>query len=318
MARIGTVLCPIETPIWSRRGVALAARIASTFGARVVLHHDLTTSAPEFLGMGWMEAAERRGSDEAEVVATKELFREILATLPKGLPAEERVTRGGRAASICGLARTLPAELVVMATHDRIDPERESLTERILDGAPCPVLVTHCPAGPNDCPDPLVLHPDERIPAVVPVDFSPHSLAALRYAFDLVVPLHLDLCVVEIEGTLLLEDLRHASDPGVDGHRRQRVLEHREKLASLVPAELANRVRCEVRLGHPVPEILESVAATGAGLVVMGTHGQGLLRRLWHEPTSSSVLREAGCPVWFVPIGSEVAVTPLAAMVAAQ
>lgn len=302
--RIDTILCPVEVPRVSCRALALARRLAGVFGSRLVLHHDVASAAPEFLANSWMDAAERAPHLRSEEERAVRALDELLASLPNDLRAQGRVTHGPRAPAIRGLARQLPADLIVTATHGRTDPEHASLTERLLEDPPCPILSTHIGDEVSDPPDPLATPATGRAIAVVPVDFSPHALGAVRYAFDLAGPLGLDVHLLEVESRFSWEDVKHFGDEGLRGHRDRRVQESRWRLEALVPPETAGKIRCEVSVGGTVSTICEYVRGTGASLVVLGTHDKGPFVRMLTGTTSCSVLREVGCPVWFVPEGT--------------
>ena len=56
----------------------------------------------------------------------------------------------------------------------------------------------------------------------------------------------------------------------------------------------------EVRIGHPVLEILSKVEESGADLLVMGTHGGSPLEEFLLGKVAEKVVREATCPVLLV------------------
>jgi nucleotide-binding universal stress UspA family protein len=55
-----------------------------------------------------------------------------------------------------------------------------------------------------------------------------------------------------------------------------------------------------LRKGYPVEGICEAAEDTGAGLIVIGAHGWGRLKRLFLGSVSSGVLQHASCPVLVV------------------
>lgn len=66
----------------------------------------------------------------------------------------------------------------------------------------------------------------------------------------------------------------------------------------------AGSARQHVAIGTPAHEICRYVEHHGIDLVVMGTHGEGILRRLVHGSVSKSVVEGAACPVLLVPVRS--------------
>jgi hypothetical protein len=74
------------------RQVAMAAELSRVFGARLILHHNLTTT-PLGAGVGWMYASEVSrdfaGEDEVET-----RLQHVIEQLPAGVAASACVTRG--------------------------------------------------------------------------------------------------------------------------------------------------------------------------------------------------------------------------------
>lgn len=68
-------------------------------------------------------------------------------------------------------------------------------------------------------------------------------------------------------------------------------------LESLRPQDPATRVERLLVEGDPVEEILHTATATGADLIVVGTHGRGGLGRLVLGSVAEQILRRASCPV---------------------
>jgi nucleotide-binding universal stress UspA family protein len=73
----------------------------------------------------------------------------------------------------------------------------------------------------------------------------------------------------------------------------------RQRVADAIPADA--RQWCEVvervETGRSYQEILRVAAEDGAGLIVMGVHGHGVVDRLFFGSTTQHVVREATCPV---------------------
>ena len=53
--------------------------------------------------------------------------------------------------------------------------------------------------------------------------------------------------------------------------------------------------------GYPVEKIIEEATRQNADLIVMGSHGHGLLRSLLVGSVTEGVMRNASCPVLVVP-----------------
>jgi universal stress protein A len=273
---IRTVLCPIDFTPLSKRAVDLAVAACRRFGARLVLEHNLDSRPPAFLSVTWMWTEDHGLADETKDHQAEHLLRQLLARLPADLPREAKLTRGPVDIGLLEVAHLLPADLIVMGSHGGSRPEHQSLTEKILDRAPCPVLTL------TENSKVEFLETTEAIPTLVPVDFSAHSRAAVREALTLLECLPLALHVIHVK--------RPPLDPG-DGRR----------LEALVPESLRSLVRFHLREGDPAQQILEAARDLGAKLILMGCHRKGVLGRFFRGATAPGILHAATCPVWFVP-----------------
>jgi len=105
--------------------------------------------------------------------------------------------------------------------------------------------------------------------------------------------------------------------PGGDGDSRgPNVPTEAEVLRQLLHEAVA-KLPAEVRAlpvfirGEPANELVKATAA-GVDLLVLGGRGGGPLRRLLHHSVTSTVVREASCPVMISPTGVK---APTAALV---
>jgi nucleotide-binding universal stress UspA family protein len=71
-------------------------------------------------------------------------------------------------------------------------------------------------------------------------------------------------------------------------------------------------IKREWQHGHPVSGILDFAAENGCDLIVMGTHGRGVLSHILLGSVAERVVRKAKCPVLTVPptVAHEVAFDP--------
>lgn len=137
---------------------------------------------------------------------------------------------------------------------------------------------------------------------LVPVDFSPVTERVVRAAGEL---------AAELKGKVVL--LHVASpDPEFVGyetgpqsvrdsvarhlHDEHLALKDLEKLAAV-----AGGVSSFLVQGMTVEKIISEAARHKADLIVMGSHGHGMLRHLLVGSVTEGVLREASCPVVIVP-----------------
>ena len=83
--------------------------------------------------------------------------------------------------------------------------------------------------------------------------------------------------------------------------------EHEKEAQQLLEAEVerikgagATVAQAHLRMGRADEEIVDLAQSIGAGLIVMGSRGQGRLRRALVGSVSESVVRHAHCPVTVV------------------
>jgi len=77
----------------------------------------------------------------------------------------------------------------------------------------------------------------------------------------------------------------------------QRSLEQARDAAGLA----AGRTALVIAMGDPAHEIVASARSLRADVIVMGTHGHGVVARLVMGSVADKVLRHADCPVLIVP-----------------
>lgn len=293
------VLCPVDFTEASERSLPVALRVARRYGARLVLQHDVIGVPPANMGMVWMYQADEREHIEALEAESSARMKELLASLPSDVSIEARLTRGPRTGCILQLARELPATLLIMATHGAKNEEHSWVTERVVEEAPCPVLALRSDLPEGERPEDHIFA-DEELTAVVPVDFSAHSRKALASAFDMARKTSMRLHLLHIEPQKSWDDIRHMLEMPLTRHRQMRLDESDGRLKALVPEDLADKVTCEVRLGQASHEALIEARNRRAHLVVMGVHEKDALQKWLFGATSSRILRESPCPVWFV------------------
>jgi len=219
--------------------------------------------------------AERRGIAVTTRVAT-------------GIPSEEVITA----------ARAEDSDLIVVGTRGKTGLAHillGSTAERVIRGAPCPVLTVR--TEPADAEDngtlsrPVTL---ERI--LVPVDFSDCSLDALEYAV---------VVAQQAKASLMLLHVLEPVSYGLDfsfGDSQTREQERKiwtKRLEELVSSHQHSHVPMEslLRGGSPADSILDSSGTLPCDLIVMGTHGRRGISRSLSGSVAEAVLRKALCPV---------------------
>jgi nucleotide-binding universal stress UspA family protein len=299
---IRRILCPTDFSPVSERGIELAAQVASRFHAQLTLQHNLDPLSPMYIASVEMLPQsivdlEQEREDQAE-----ERLKEILSGLRPELAPQGRITSGQPHAAILSLARSLPADLIVMGTHGRSGLGHlfvGSVTERVVGQAPCPVLTLR-DSEQLAAFRPLTTGSDIQ-PVLVPIDFSAHSIHTFEYALQTFARLPVALTLLHVVEPVTSHDLRSATHFNVPEFLQMRVHEARERLEGLIPANVDRPVRVEVRLGSAIEEIPRCARDSDARFVVMGSHHKGIVDQFIFGATSKAVLRTSPCPVWIVP-----------------
>ena len=234
---------------------------------------------------------------EAEVALEAQCIR----ALPPGVsPASREVRIYAAHRAILERAGAVGAELVVLGPHRRravADALLGSTADRVLRQAPVPCLVVR---GELALSLRRVVAPfDLSEPARGALDVAVAWCGALgRHDADASVPA-VELRVVHVVPRFLVApDLPF--DRAVVGPQLHEAVQGALERAgaAAAPAEVGE----ELLFGDSAAEaITEFAERQAAGLVVMGTHGYGAVKRLLLGGVASGVARAAPCPVLLVP-----------------
>jgi nucleotide-binding universal stress UspA family protein len=263
----------------AEREFQMAVHVCEALGARLVLHHNVSAVSAAFSkAWEWDQSHQR---DEPTAADAERRLETLMKRLPRGVTAEAALTHGPLAAVLLALAEKLPADLLVLGTHGWSNEDHASITERIIEQTPCPVLTIRDSGAARA----FRLTSEPGLPGprvVVPTDFSPSGTRAVEFAIDVARQLPIDLHLVHISPT---PDI----DPALG------------TLVNLVPPELKSRTQCHVRVGTTLDELDTLLGELRPELIVMGTHARGFWRRLFTRDNARQVLHAANCPVCFVP-----------------
>ena len=127
---------------------------------------------------------------------------------------------------------------------------------------------------------------------LVPVDFSPYSMAALETACDLATRFQARLDVLTV-----VEPLPPSADMMLLNTFETVTQQSRDELANLVIPNASLNVRKVVRIGYPAQVITDYAALEKIDLIVVGTHGRTGLSHLLMGSVAERVVRTAPCPV---------------------
>jgi nucleotide-binding universal stress UspA family protein len=134
----------------------------------------------------------------------------------------------------------------------------------------------------------------------VATDGSREAELAVTTAADLAKSTDSQLHVIHVgEVPLVYHPERHAYRAEYEEHEKeaQRLLEAQ---VERIEGASATEAQAHLRMGRADEEIVELAQSIDAGLIVMGSRGQGRLRRALVGSVSESVVRHAHCPVTIV------------------
>jgi nucleotide-binding universal stress UspA family protein len=291
MIALRTVLCPVDFSPATPRQVDVAADLCRAFGARLVLHHNLL-SMGTVASVGWMYHADHPPASPEQVEAR---LREHLARISDGLETEARITQGPSSQTVLREIEAVDADLIVLSTHGKAADDHASVTEQVLASAGRSVLVLHDERVEHHTPH-FASGAGEQQTVLAPTDLTPESHAAVQMAVDLARRLNVELHLVHL---LPVGSHKRSDYEGLAAQARQ-------ELVALIPDDLASRVRLHIEDGDAAKGIVRVAEAIGADCIVMGEHTRAPFRRWLSKDTSRAVLREAPCPVWYIPGGSHV------------
>jgi nucleotide-binding universal stress UspA family protein len=133
-----------------------------------------------------------------------------------------------------------------------------------------------------------------------PVDFSPHSALALRYAAALADMAGATLTVVWVQDVMLTQAAAvYTLDPKGDDARA----ELNAFVAEALPPGISRPSAMDlvVTVGTAERDILKIARTRRADLIVMGTHGLSGYQKMFFGSTTERVLRHTSIPVLAVP-----------------
>lgn len=148
---------------------------------------------------------------------------------------------------------------------------------------------------------------DKKHPVLVPIDFSPHSEAALEFAMRLAEAMKLPIIVLHVVHDPGESPGFYAGQGEGRGVKRmedvasEMLIEFMEKFTANHPTSNAiKHASTMLRVGLPVTRILEAVQAVGASMVVMGSLGRTGLQHMLIGSKAEQVVRLCPVPVAIV------------------
>lgn len=290
MTRIASILAATDLSAPARHAAARAALLAAETGARFGLAHVVSHGGLDALralvsgeGEAWIERLLAEARRE-----TGELGAELARRYQVG--ADVHVVVGAVLAEIAAQVDAIDADLLVMGARGA-GFLREfmlgSTTERMLRKLARPLLVVRQ----------IAHEPYRRV--LVPVDFSPRSLASLRLAravapqADLIL---LHAFEVPFEGKLRVAGV---DEDALSGLRIAAKREATERMNALIADAGLDEmlVRRIVLHGEPTTLILEQEQEQDCDLIVIGKRGQGMLEDMLLGSVTRHVLARTDADV---------------------
>ena len=304
-ADIKTILVPIDFSKSSAPAIQVAKDLARRFSASIHLVHvheffypmDLLAPVPMSVATFRDDAATRR-IRRLKILAKRNDLAAENCHFMTGVPTFHE---------ICSLARRIAADLIVMPTHGYTGLAHllgGSTAERIVQHAPCPVLVARGASSGKinrATIDGNALRSIDTI--LVPVDFSEASFQAIEYAIEFADRVAARLIVfhaVNLAESFTVNGYGMYDVEALEEAARRDAESQMQKFVGLAKF---HRVQFEtvVRIAPAVSEISALAQERDVDLIITATHGRTGLKHLLMGSIAEHVVRHAPRPVLVVP-----------------
>lgn len=290
--KIERILYPTDFSETARQALTHALFLAEEYGAELhLLHavvlHEYDPNDPEHQFPEPKELLRRMFE-----VADSEMSTLLERHEGKALRVHEAKRKGFAAGEvILDYAAEIDADLIVMGTHGRRAAARlllGSVATEVVRGAKCPVLTL------GNQEEPRSIEAFERI--LVPVDFSEHSQAAVRYAEELAGRYDAGLQLLHV---VEVPTYPYFYVPPEEDYIESRKDQAAQALNDLAGEVLTSSVPCATHVvnGRSASEIVAFSEEHESDLLVITTHGLSGLDRLLMGSTAEEVLSSASIPV---------------------
>ena len=301
--QIKTILVPLDFSRASLQALKYTIPLAKEFGAAIHLVH--VQPADE------LTAIENAGGLMLNCVDAIALMQdrleEALGKQGPFWPDNCHVVSGRPWEEICKLAGRIEASLIVLPTRGLGRLKHVflgSTAERVVRHASCPVLIPHGAGFKSITWNGASGMTGFKVRKIlVPVDFSPCSLAGVRYAARLArrigATLRLFHVVFPYTQVFGMDRMGAGLTPLVVTARANA----REQMKELTGRTFLRDVPCEtqIRTGPVIDELVRESGDPAIDVVVTATHGRSGFRRAFIGSVAEQVVRYAKCPVMTVP-----------------
>lgn len=291
-------LLAIDGSAESNLAAAAAASLAWPEGSEV----DILSVIPaddQLFGGPWPAAAYVQSAEFRDRL-TSELGQQLKvaadAIRRDGLSVTTRLLGGRPASEIVRLAELDDADLVILGARGHGAIEQMvlgSVSAEVVDRAPCPVLVVRAHMSGR-----ILVGTDGSPDAQHAIDFLAASGlwrgATIRVASVIDLPMAWWLGVTAVDA---VDTTEVYASVDVEASRRGREVAEAAAARFADDGFVADTV---VREGDPAAALLAEAASWGADLIVVGTRGHGLLKRLLLGSTARNVLHHAPISVLVV------------------
>ena len=296
MGKISTVLFPTDFSECSFEAFKHALRICTTFDAHLILFHVMTLLGdyPEKAKEGFPEMEklidfyQRQNKEHFE--SYRRFFHDHIISY-----TEKSVRGFSVTEEILSFEKENEVDLIVMGTHGRgffSHLVLGSEAERVTRYSSCPVMTVNMLGRPIEIADTY-----KRI--LVPLDFSAHSKAGLRYAISLGRMFNASVTIQYV-----FESLPHPMMHMQSADSQIAFNTVSKSEAETMIKEVVSEIDTDfkqydmvVTEGRPYKEIIKCVEDTDIDLVIMSTRGYGVLESFFIGTTADKIIRKAECPV---------------------
>jgi len=292
--QLKNILCTTDFSDYSNYAVPYAIRLAKEFNARLYLSHvvDMTpVAAYDGAVVQWVD------QQKALTGYAQEQLQQLIGD--QALEVEAIVAVGHPVGEISRLADEKQVDLVVAATHGRSGLKRVilgSVTERLVQTLPCPVLSIRMPEKETEAPSDQAIQIKKIL---VGCDFSADSLLAFEYALSLAQEFQSELHLAHVIEPPIYKQL-FAQDVKPSEDLRDTIRQPLDAMLNkMIPEEASHWCRHVTALlaGQPHEELVQYASAQGVDLIVLGIRGHRLVEALLVGSTTDRVIRQAHCPV---------------------
>jgi len=293
--RLENILVPTDFSENSLKALGYGIAMARRFGATLSLLHIVEPTAP-FTGL---ESVPIVIDSNEELTSAENRMAEFAAqNVPADVPVTSLVRLGSAVHEISDFARMHNIDLVIASTHPHNRLSRAlfgGITERIIHQAPCPILIVRENEQDFFAADGAGGIRINRI--LAPIDFTPCSKKALRYAVALGQQFDAEifcLHVVEPDKPLLIME--------TESYRKTHEIEASNNMNALIK-EIDGSVKFETGIvtGSPQHEIIDAADDCAVDLIVIGEHCRtGVFGRFMLGSTADEVVKGAHSPILIV------------------